>query len=417
MPSDSIPTPFSFGRRLGLFFTIQAATLSTVSVTSILAFIVLKWIRRRWHVFRNRGWRNDTDATDSSLFVNLMVADLIQAIAIFPNVKWMLDSKITTGSLCTIQAVLKQIGIVGVSLTSLMIGIHTFVVLVLRWRVSRLASALMVFMIWACVGIIIGVPNIVHRNEMYYGRAGYWCWIQEDFPTERIVAEYLWVWISGFSMILLYGAMFLVVRKWFIIDNGIHWHKSYNAPVKVPERGTEEDRKTKIANSLLYYPLVYIICVIPNSACRWATFQGANVPYQLTLAANSIYNLSGTINLLLFLVTRPQLVVGPAKPTTEAERPRVTPRRSAHGHLADVSITHSATMSPDLERYSPQPFEPPCVLAENTLAMSPVSHHTSSPGASGSRGSHHFLSVESRHTQNRSYSSVTDDEDQGYLAG
>ncbi|PPQ98708.1 hypothetical protein CVT24_003416 [Panaeolus cyanescens] len=361
------------------------------------------------------------DATDSSLFVNLMLADLIQAIAIYPNVKWMLNGEITTGSLCTAQAALKQIGIVGVSLSSLMIAIHTFVVLVLRWRVSRLASALMVAAIWVCMAIIIGVPNIVHRNQSYYGKAGYWCWIRDDFPTERIVAEYLWVWTAGLSMILLYGAMFLVVRKWFIIENGIHWHKTYNQPegtVKptVPKgdgHSMEEDRKTRvIANSLLYYPLVYIICVIPNSACRWAAFQGASVPYQLTLAANSIYNLSGTLNLVLFLVTRPQLVVGPAKNTTEAEAPRVTVRRSSHGHLADV--TYSSTTSPDLEKYSPQPFEHR-VLADNDVVMTPISQHASL-NASGSRHGKHYLSVE-QHNQKRSYGSVTDDEDQGYLAG
>lgn len=54
-----------------------------------------------------------------------------------------------------------------------MIAIHTFVVLVLRWRVSRLASALMVFAIWVSVAIIVGIPNIVHRNATYYGVAGY----------------------------------------------------------------------------------------------------------------------------------------------------------------------------------------------------------------------------------------------------
>ncbi|KAF9050121.1 hypothetical protein BJ165DRAFT_1592200 [Panaeolus papilionaceus] len=384
---SKVPTPFNFGQKLGLFFTVLAACLSAVSVTAILAFFILKWIRRRWHVFRNRGWRNDTDATDSSLFVNLMLADLIQAIALFPNVKWMINGEISIGALCTTQAVLKHIGIVGVSLTSLMIAIHTFVVLVLRWRVSRLASALMVFAIWVSVAIIVGIPNIVHRNATYYGEAGYWCWIHDAFPTERIVAHYLWIWLASFSMILLYGAMFLVLRRSTV----------------------EEDDKTKtIARSLLY-------------ACRWASNQGATVPYQLVLAANAIFQLSGALNLLLFLGTRPGLVVGSTATgaSNEAARPRdVVKSAPAYGLLPDVHS--STTVSPDLEKYSPQPFETSSnlnILSERELVSTPVSQHAS-VGAFGSRNSQLFVPAESRHMQQkRSYGSLSEAEDQGYLAG
>jgi len=72
------------------------------------------------------------------------------------------------------------------------------------------------------------------------------------------VTEYLWVWVAGFVMILLYGIMFLVMRGWFIIDDGIHWHKSY-APShlttsKEIEIETEEEKTSKaIANLLLLY--------------------------------------------------------------------------------------------------------------------------------------------------------------------
>ena len=63
-----------------------------------------------------------------------MLADLLQAIGtlplsqffrsklfqgFFPNVRWMALARVESGTLCTAQAVLKQIGIVNVSLSSL----------------------------------------------------------------------------------------------------------------------------------------------------------------------------------------------------------------------------------------------------------------------------------------------------------
>lgn len=38
------------------------------------------------------------------------------------------------------------------------------------------------------------------------------CWITEDYLPERITAAYLWMWITFFSLIILYFFMFLVMR-------------------------------------------------------------------------------------------------------------------------------------------------------------------------------------------------------------
>lgn len=58
-----------------------------------------------------------SDATGSSLFWNLMMADLLQAIACLPSIRWMLDGVITEGSLCTAQAVIQQFGVNGAALS------------------------------------------------------------------------------------------------------------------------------------------------------------------------------------------------------------------------------------------------------------------------------------------------------------
>ena len=74
------------------------------------------------------------------------------------------------------------------------------------------------------------------------------------------------------------------------------------------------------------YPLVYIICILPNSLSRWLFFSGFNVPYQFSLFANTLFSLSGLFNAILFFLTRPDLVVGPSNtslPNQATNDPRI----------------------------------------------------------------------------------------------
>jgi len=58
------------------------------------------------------------------------------------------------------------------------------------------------------------------------------------------------------------------------------------------------------------YPAVYFITVFPNTISRWLYFSHVTVPYQFTFFANTLFALSGALNVLLFWVTRPDVVVG-----------------------------------------------------------------------------------------------------------
>jgi len=58
------------------------------------------------------------------------------------------------------------------------------------------------------------------------------------------------------------------------------------------------------------YPAVYLICVFPNTVSRWLRFTGHDIAYQFLLFANTLFNLSGFFNAILFFFTRPELVIG-----------------------------------------------------------------------------------------------------------
>ncbi|KAF8800227.1 hypothetical protein BYT27DRAFT_7263126 [Phlegmacium glaucopus] len=344
------PTMFTFGQRLGIFLVIEAAFLSAASVTFILCFALYRRILYTWRR-KATHWQQTSDATSSGLFLNLMVADLVQAIGNMPDIRWMAEGIVSPGSLCTGQAVLKQVGIVGVAMTSLAIALHTFTILVLRWRGPPKLPTYAIISIWAFVALVIGSANATHRDEVYYGPTGYWCWILPKYKAEQIVTEYLWVWLSGLSMIILYGIMFAVIRGWFIIDHGIHWYnKSYRGALNLE---SDDDKRIKaVANSMLYYPAVYIVCVFPNTLARWLAFSDANPPpYQFTLFANAIYGLSGMFNLILFLVTRPRVVVGPTLPKLATpNRPRGDSVWSSSPKMGRLSEYDYGVITTDFEK-------------------------------------------------------------------
>ncbi len=60
--------------------------------------------------------------------------------------------------------------------------------------------------------------------------------------------------------------------------------------------------------SVTSYPLAYSVVVLPISLARWVQY-GRHVPSAVTFFAVTVFYLSGAINVLLFLITRPELLL------------------------------------------------------------------------------------------------------------
>ena len=117
---------------------------------------------------------------------------------------------VTEGELCTAQAGLKQVGIVGVALTwvpvvfycvessecpshmfrsfvshpssqgslnshlfTKAIALYSFIVLFLRKDIPNHIPGVIVAAIWLFITCIVGIPSAHFRNEQYYGKNGY----------------------------------------------------------------------------------------------------------------------------------------------------------------------------------------------------------------------------------------------------
>ncbi|KAF9010729.1 hypothetical protein BDQ17DRAFT_1421071 [Cyathus striatus] len=295
---------FTFHERLGIFCAIEAAGLSVLGTSLILCYAIVNWICIRLSSCRGRQSPKPASAADSSLFLNLMFADLLQGLGIFPSIRWMNDGFITTGtSDCEAQATLKELGINGVALSSLVIGLHTFAILVLGWRLPRYAGLVACCVIWVFTALVVGVNRAVHRSDDYFVDTGYWCWVNEEFRISQLTSEYLWMWSSAALMLILYGMMFLAMK-------GI---------VTVPNLGGFRPKVLatwRSRSNIFSYPAVYIVCVLPNSVSRWMSFNGRYVNPGYALFASALFSLSGFLNALLFMLTRPKLVW---KPKVDAE--------------------------------------------------------------------------------------------------
>ena len=92
----------------------------------------------------------------------------------------------------------------------------------------------------------VGFPQV----DLYSFLLG--CWIISKFETERIVTEYLWVWLSGFFMITLYGIMFVSMRRHWFSTHGVQYNAAPYHTGSVLDVETDDDKSVKaIANSML----------------------------------------------------------------------------------------------------------------------------------------------------------------------
>lgn len=136
----------------------------------------------------------------------------------------------------------------------------------------------MVSAIWIAIALIIGISFATHRHKIYYGDTQYCtcsvnqphtslpgadsyalgCWITSEYPVQRIVLEYLWMWITAFANIALYIPMALAIfYDATVAVNG--WHVRI---VKNPKSYRDDRRlEMRIAIKMLVYPAVYTVTV------------------------------------------------------------------------------------------------------------------------------------------------------------
>ena len=92
------------------------------------------------------------------------------------------------------------------------------------------------------------------------------------------------------------------------------------------------------------YPLAYSLVVLPISITRWSVISHKKVTSAAILFGETVYNLSGAINVLVFLIVRPQLLLFPHPEDISEPEASVLGRRTI-GSAEKCRCGHGLTAS------------------------------------------------------------------------
>ncbi|KAI6047732.1 hypothetical protein EDC04DRAFT_2556091 [Pisolithus marmoratus] len=310
------------GVRVGMVFIVIASAASALAVGGVLLYIAYSAVT----IQRNASRRWSTDTHIHYYFLNLMICDLIQAVGGLLNTKWVIEAVVYPGPFCTVQGFFKQLGDVGVAFRYA-IALHMLQVLVLEWRSPPKFALLILAVIWLVIVILVVVPNVAQHNV--YGPTTYWCWIHES-TGEQIGLDYIWMWLAAVLNTVSYLFLALVVKRLVLVDDNRFrwWGKQERRSIP---NGMVPSVERLRATQLFFYPLVYIIVVLPISAARFSQFKGHYVPFAVTAFADTLFASCGLFDTILYAVTRPRLM---------PRRPSQDPQSALLARLTNVQMAH-----------------------------------------------------------------------------
>jgi hypothetical protein len=286
-------------------------------------------------------------------FISMLIGDVLQAIGSIMNSRWAHEMMAYAGPYCTAQGAIKQAADISTSIWVLAIGIHTFCQIFLQWTIRPYVLWSTLVFVWSSIITILLVGPAALNTENrgpFYGISGFWCWISENYPTERVTLDYMIMFSSAFIIFILYTLVYLRLRGNIIVSG---WYIRFRFSSTAPWRGREltNNRLMGIAKQMLLYPVAYTILILPIASARFSEWAGRDVPFQVTVFCDTIFLLSGLVNVILFTTTR-----------------RVLPPQSLMG-IFSISRPSFLGGSTSVDMTSPEDFEKGSQMSDDSRTM------------------------------------------------
>jgi len=344
------PTITCLTRRdtVGLAIAVEAGFLSLAAICYLFAVIIRNVIWRMRHVSQDK-LRLFHQPMDLLIF-SLICADIVQALGMILNLKWVVEGKVEVGRFCSAQGLIKAIGAATVALSTLTIALYTFLGVWMMRDVSSMMITLgSVVAIWVFDIILISIGFGVNHasdsgNLSFMVPTPYWCWINKNYIEWRVLSEYLWMWITLLFSILVYIPLYLWMRGNLAFNDLIWWKCHFRHAVL---SDVDQRSRRRRALVMLAYPLVYCLLILPLSIVRWITFvqPGTYIPAGATLAVTAVFGLSGFLNVCLIMTTRPKsglfgqlMLISPALPPSVSEQFHDGEEQSLEGDHGPVRL-------------------------------------------------------------------------------
>ncbi|KAA1478116.1 hypothetical protein DENSPDRAFT_845305 [Dentipellis sp. KUC8613] len=299
-------SPYTTSQSHGIIALIAASGVSTLAVLGLLVAISISAFNTRTSKSPNLFVRSHV----VGYFISLLICDLLQAIGSFLSLKWVMDMTVNYGTLCTVQAIIKHTADVGIALWTSVIAFHTFGILFFNLPLKKYAMWCTLVGVWsATAAIVIAGPATLNtqKHGPFYGIAGEWCWITGNYNTQRVVLDYMIMFIAALFSFILYTLVFLRLRGIILVDG---WRISFRFKRRAPswsgsEKGRQDQYMSTLGKQMLLYPVAYTIIILPITVVRFTNWFGHdNVPFVATIVCDTIYLLSGLVNTILFSSTR-----------------------------------------------------------------------------------------------------------------
>ncbi|KAI0641914.1 hypothetical protein C8Q79DRAFT_1113248 [Trametes meyenii] len=323
-------------------------------------------------------------------FTCMLLCEVAQTIGSIMNLRWYKQMMVTYETYCTVQGVLKHVSDVGTAYWyAYIIAVNTFWILFLRWRLRRAIMVCAFLGGWSTISTIVTIgPGSIQQVERgpFYAISGYWCWIQDEYPTERITLDYMIMFLSALLSFVMYILIFLNLRGNISLHGWrLSWHSRGSSTERCPK--SIDTHAVNIAKGMLLYPIVYVALVLPIAISRFTVWLGHEVPFAITIACDSIFLLSGFVNVVLFLTTRRVLPVGTVFPSAICRLFRPSSdhsniRRATPQALTDIEKIAPERNVPVMIRYPENVSYPSNKIVESEYDL--VSLNSAAPESEGS---------------------------------
>ncbi|KAG0145224.1 hypothetical protein CROQUDRAFT_133853 [Cronartium quercuum f. sp. fusiforme G11] len=349
--------------RTGSLVIAGAATVSLVATLGLIAYVVILGIcmgsssTTKWASFRLSFMRT----TFGPLFLNLAIADLIQALGLMHNYFALDLASNNSELLCISQGFMVQLGDVASALMTLLISIETFVILS-KSPAPRSGSLWAAAIIWLmCISFSFKgllTPPIIDYSSLGTWTGG-WCWIAFESQGYRVMFHHFWLWATAIVSTILYGSLYWRIRGHYKGEGHVLQRSSIiiPAPQSPTERSLSSIRSRasslrRVAWTMLVYPITFVILSIPISIIsilRIEDFLNLARRNLFLTIFGSLFGLRGAINVLVYGMTRNVFFLRTPPPSMRSDDTFVPPSPSGSKHTLRLSFQS------DLIKPTPEP--------------------------------------------------------------
>lgn len=301
MLSNSHFTPFSTAQANVLIVVPVFALLSALA----LAFIVFRSIRL---VVIPSFQRNGSAcrAPENLFFrtqpgqyaASLVLSNVFLTAAGLMEFFWVKQSGIHQGSMCTVQAVLMQIGTWSTCFFSVAIGIHTCNSLVFRlYQISHLSTVVIAFG-WI-MSLVIALAPVSQVGV--YGPVTVSCGVTTAYPSKIFGLEAFPIILASVLSVIIYSPIFLVLRGILHVKGGVK--KAQGRCCAVTDSEEYHRFMVAVAKTMFWYPIAFVSLLLPITVANMAQFSGRAIPFGADVFAHVCCFMLGLVNVGLMYNT------------------------------------------------------------------------------------------------------------------